>query len=259
MKMTIKDILEKAEKKDKVSFKGIVKAVYDGQEAKTKYTNFRQNLIIKDDTDEIKVLYNYKEKEEEYPKDIVGKEIEIVNGVFSEYVNQKGVNQKNIFGKLTFKPGEEPIQKVAEPKAIEGKKTTMPLIIEVKGIALKRSIEFWNSRIGETIEEGKVIKTADKFFTYLTGKANVQKESALNQEEDGKKELKGLRSTEQVIKPTVNNITLINEIMALKEEKKPTVSQWEGYTNGKDIKTLTTEELEDLKKIFTEWTDEIPF
>jgi len=264
MKMTIKEILEKCEKKDKVSFKGTVKAVYDGAENKTKYTNFKQNLIIKDDTAEIRVVYNYKEKEEEYPKDIVGKEIEIVNGVFSEYVNQKGETMKNIFGKLTFKEGEEPIIKRTGSNIAGSKKSSMPLIIEVRGMALKHSIEFWNSRVGEKIEEEKVIKTADKFYTYLTGKANVQTEivkdeSIQKKDDDDRKELKGTRSTEQVIKPSPDNITLINEIMILKEEKKLTAGQWEGYRHGKDVKEMTIKELEELKKILKEWTDDIPF
>lgn len=262
MKMTIKEILEKAEKKDKVTFKGIIKAVYDGAESKTKYTNFKQNLIIKDETAEVRVVYNYKEKEEEYPKDIVGKEIEIINGVFSEYVNQKGETQRNIFGRLTFKEGEEPIVKRAEPNVAGSKKSSMPLIIEVRGMALKRSMEFWAARIGDKMEENKIIATAEVFYKYISGnpaKATIQNVTPQPQTEgkEEKKELTTGRSKEQIIK--LDNIPLINECMVLKEEHHYTPDQWEAYTRGKDIKTMTIGELEDLRDTLKDYTSDIPF
>ena len=265
MKMTIKEILEKCEKKDKVSFKGVVKAVYDGAEAKTKYTNFRQNLVIKDDTDEIRVCYNYKVKEEEYPKDIVGKEITIIDGVFSEYVNQKGVNQKNIFGKLTFKEGEAPIQKIAEPIVTQSNKTSMPIIVEVKKASLKLAMEFWTARIGDEMKEEKIIKTADVFYLYLTGKTNiakvqtrVQKEEKQEKEEKSEIEKEGeeIKKEEEI---SAAKIVLINEIMVLKESQHVDGEVFKDYCDGKDIKSLTVEKLEKIKKKLSEQTEEIPF
>ena len=262
MKMTIKEILEKCEKKDKVSFKGTVKAVYDGAENKTKYTNFKQNLIIKDDTAEIKVLYNYKEKEEEYPKDIVGKEIEIVNGVFSEYTNQKGDIQKNIFGKLTFKPGEEPVRKVAEPKRIESSKTSMPLIVEIREECLKLAMAFWTARIGDKMDEDKIIKTSNRFYLYLTGKANVAKVQTRAQTEVEKEKAEIEEEGEEIKKEeevSAAQVALINEVMALKESQRIDEEVFKGYLVGRNIKTLTIEELEEVKRKLNEQTEDIPF
>jgi len=265
MRMTIKEILEKCEKKDKVSFKGIVKAVYDGAESKTKYTNFKQNVVIKDDTDEIRVCYNYVEKEEECPKDIVGKEIEIVNGVFSEYVNQKGINQKNIFGKLIFKEGEEPIRRKAEPNVTEDKKTSMPLIVEVRKTSLKLAMDFWTARIGDKMEEDRIIRTADRFYLYLTGKANMAKvetkvEKIEKEEEEEKAEIEEegeeIKKEEEI---SAANVILINEVMALKESQRIDEEVFKGYLGGRNIKALTIEELKTIKRILNAQTEDIPF
>ena len=267
MDFTIKDILEKGEKKDKVTFKGIVKVVYDGVESKTKYTNFKQNIIIKDETAEIKVIYNYKDKEEEYSKDIVGKEIEIVNGTFSEYVNQKGETQKNIFGKLTFKEGEAP-----KPNATVKSQAITTGILEavspqrdMRDISLQRAMEFWTARIGDKMEEQKILTTAEIFYKYLTGKNNivkvqtkVQKEEEQEKEEKSEIEKEG-EEIEKEEKMSAEKITLINRAMELKEENHLTTDQFESYCNGKNIKSMTIEELKELKKVLSEFTTDVSF
>ena len=254
MKFTIKDIKEKAEKGDKISFKAEVKSVYDGVEAKTKFSNYRQNIMVKDETDEIKVIYSYKEKGEEYPKTIIGKQVEIKDGKVSEY---NGV--KNIFGRLTFAEGEAPKQSIATKNQpiTTGILEAISPQRDMRDISLQRAMEFWTARIGDKMEEQKIIATAEIFYNYLTrspAKVSGQSKAKFTEE---RKELTGARTKGQVIK--VDNIPLINEVMALKEEHNLNADQFESYCNGKDIKTMTTEELIELKKVLSEFTTNIPF
>lgn len=259
MKMTIKEIKEKGEKDDKIKFTGKVKNVYDAteltpeQKAKAKYTFSRQNVMVGDDTDVIKVIISHKSKEVEFGQDIVGKEVE-VDGKLSIWEGQI-----NIFGKLAFKEGEVPKATGTSVVAKTTKTSAMPVVVEVREASLKLSMEFWTARIGEKMDESKVMRTADKFFLYLTGKANIQKETVekVEKKEEEPKELKGKKSEEQVIK--VNNVPLINEIMQLKEDHHVDDAVFLAYCDGKDIKELTILELEVVKGKVKETTGEVPF
>lgn len=259
MRFTINEIKNKFEKDDKVKFTAKVENVYDAKEltpeqkAKAKYTFSRQNVMVKDETDIIKVIVSHKNKEMEYGQDIVGKEVE-VDGKVSIWEGKK-----NIFGKLIFKEGETPIQKdnstIVKPATI----SILPAGIELKKISLKMAIEFWGSRIGHEKDEDGVIVTAEKFKEYLVGKDKIEKVSGQKkkQKKEEPKELEGAKSEEQVIK--INNIPLINSIMQLKEDHHLDAETFAIHCDKKDIKTLSIEELKALKTKLENLTEEIPF
>jgi hypothetical protein len=255
MKLTIKEIKEKGEKDDKVSFEGEVKAVYAGVEAKTKFSNYRQNIMIKDGTDEIKVIYSYKEKEEEYPREIIGKKIE-ASGKVSIYNNQK-----NIFGKLIFAEGEAP--KLDAPTNIKSSMTSISIIldIEIRKASLEGAIQFWGAHIGFNENEENIILTAKKFETYIRGSTIKTKIETKPKPEDKPIEKKELPKdeTKQVIVPEQDKIKLINEIMELKETQNIDAESFASYCDDKDIKTLSIEVLKELKKRLENFTDDIPF
>ena len=52
---------------------------------------------------------------------------------------------------------------------------------------------------------------------------------------------------------------LINTIMELKEKHHVVEEVFTGYCDGKNIKALSVEELEKVKKILNELTEDIPF
>jgi hypothetical protein len=257
MKLTIKEIKEKCEKDDKVSFKGEVKAVYAGVEAITKYSVLRQNVIIKDETDEIKVIISHKAKEDEYTKEIIGKQIEIVNGKVSEYNNQK-----NIFvSKLTFKEGEAPQQKDTSTTIRPATTSILPAGAEIRKVSLMGAIQFWGSHIGFAGNEEEIIVTAKKFETYIRGSIAKTKTEIKPKPEDKPIEKKELPKDEsrQVIVLEQEKIKLINEIMELKETQNIDAESFASYCDDKDIKTLSIEALRELKKRLESFTDDIPF
>ncbi len=267
MKMTIKELKERGEKEDKVKFPGKVKNVYDAKEltpeqkAKAKYTTSRQNVMVEDSTDIIKVIISHKTKDVEYGQDIVGKEIE-VDGKISIWEGKK-----NIFGKLIFKEGEAPAQKETASRTTGGKiqPSAMPIIVEVRKASLRFALDFWTARIGDKMKEDKIIKTADSFYLYLTGKANIAEVKAKVQkiEEQEKEEKSEVEKEGEEIKKeeeiSAAKVTLINEVMALKESQHMDGEVFLGYCDGEDIKTLTIEKLKEIKKKLNEQTENIPF
>jgi len=262
MKMSIKEIKEKGEQDDKFKFTGVVKNVFEAKNAtpapgsKSKVVS-RQNVMIGDATDEIKVIISHYSKSTEYDKSIIGKEIQ-VDGKLT-FFTLEGKTHKNIFGKLIFKEGDEPIKKELDsPVGIKsGILSTTPSDSDLRSTSLKRAMEFWTARIGDEMIEQKIIATAEVFYKFIAGNpAKISGQSKAKVTEE-KKELTTGRSAEQVIK--IDNIPLINEIMGLKEEHHLNKDQWEGYTRGKDIKEMATKELEELRDTLKDFTDEIPF
>lgn len=264
MRMTIKEIKAKGKKDDKIKFTAKVKNVYDAKEltpeqkAKAKYTFSRQNAIVEDGTDSIQVIISHKDKESEYKKDIIGKEIE-VDGKITFWEGKM-----KIFGKLLFKIGEAPVSKDNSTIIKSATVSVLPAGIELRKISLGMAIEFWGSRIGHEKDEEGVIETADKFKAYLieidkikksSGRKKEQKEEKPKEEES--KELEGTKSEEQVIK--INNVPLIDEIMQLKEDHHLDAETFAVHCNKKDIKTLSIEELKALKVKLENLTEEIPF
>ena len=259
MKMTIRELKERGEKDDKIKFTGKVENVYDAkdltpeQKAKAKYTISRQNVIVGDGTDTIQIIISHKKKEFEYAQDIVGKEVE-VDGKLTLWEGKI-----KVFGKLIFKEGEAPAKKDATTMVKPAKTSVLPAGVEIRKISLKNAIEFWGSRIGEKMEEQKILTTANVFCNYLTGGDKIRKTS--NQKEEKKKkepkELEGTKSDEQVIK--IDNVPLINEIMQLKEDHHMDAETFAVHCDNKDIKTLSIEELKALKTKLENLTEEIPF
>jgi hypothetical protein len=189
-------------------------------------------------------------------KDIIEKEVE-VDGKLSIWEGKK-----NIFGKLIFKTGEAPASKTTATTKGTAKVSTIPIVIEVRRASLKLALEFWTARIGDKMEEGKIIKTANRFYLYLTGKTDkvtVQKKGTVREEEEKaevEKEGEDIKKEEEM---SAKKVKLINEVMTLKESHKIDAEVFKSHCNGKEIKILTIEELEKIKKILNEQTDEIPF
>ena len=118
MRFTIAEIKKRAETEDKVNFKGIVDKVWDFNEKATKYSIGYQNIIVKDETDKIKVIFSkIKKKEDIYEKDIEGKKVE-VSGKVSIYKDEV-----NIFGELSFE--EEADKQKSQVVAKTGEVTSM--------------------------------------------------------------------------------------------------------------------------------------
>lgn len=261
MKMNVKEIKAKGENDDKIKFTGKVKNVYDAkdltpeQRAKAKYTVSRQNIMVGDDSDSIKVIVSHKKKEHEYTKDIVGREVE-VDGKISLWEGDV-----NVFGKLVFKTGEEPIKKDASTMVKPATTSILPTGMEIRRVSLKRAMEFWQARIGEPMEEAKILATADVFCEYISGNIKIEKVSGQKKEQKSEesKELEEKKEGEQVIKPETNTVPLINEIMQLKEDHHLDAETFAVHCDKKDIKTLSIEELKVLKKKLENLTEEIPF
>ena len=256
MKMNIKELLERGEKDDKVKFSGKVKNVYDSKEAVTKYSVSRQNIVVEDNTDSIKVIVSHKTKEDEYTKDIIGKDIE-VDGKLSIWEGKK-----NIFGKLIFKNGEPKKTTTNVSNQIRPATSALPAIVEIRKMSLKLAVDFWGSRIGHEKDEKGVIKTADLFKEYLLGKAEkaTQKKQKIEEpKEEAKSEEKEAKKPEGEAELSSAKIALINSIMSLKEEKHLNTDTFAHYCNGKNIKELSIEELEKIKKQLEGLTEDIPF
>lgn len=258
MKMTIKEIKERGEKDDQVKFKAKVKNVYDAKEltpeqkAKAKWTKTRQNVVVEDKTDSIQVIISHKELKDEFKQDIVGEEIR-VDGKVTLWEGKT-----KIFGKLIFKPREDSRKKDTSTTVKPSTISVLPAGVEIRKIALKDAIEFWNARIGDKMEENKILTTANIFNNYLLGKFRPGKSTqGEGQKEEGPKESKDTKTEKQVVK--VDNVPLINEIMQLKEDQELDTETFAKYCNGKDIKTLPVKELEEIKKKLEGITQDIPF
>lgn len=256
MKISIKDLKEKGETDDKIKFTGKVKDVYDPKEAVTKYSISRQNIIVDDGTASVKVIVSHKTKEDEYQKDIIGSEVE-VDGKLSIWEGKK-----NIFGKLTFK-GDEP-KKTTTNVFNQAKSaiTVLPPSTEIRKASLKLAIDFWTSRIGIEVEENKVLATARVFEKYIVGDKIIitRKKETTKKEEKEKAEIeKEGKEIAEEEKLSAEKITLINEVMSLKESNRLDTETFAEYCKGKDVKTLSIEELKELGKRLQEITSDIPF
>ena len=143
--------------------------------------------------------------------------------------------------------------------------SSMPVIVEVRKVSLKLAMDFWTARIGDKMEEDRIIRTADRFYLYLTGKANMAKvetkvEKIEKEEEEEKAEIEEegeeIKKEEEI---SAANVILINEVMALKESQRIDEEVFKGYLGGRNIKALTIEELKTIKRILNAQTEDIPF
>jgi len=258
MKLSIKEIKTKCETDDKVNFKGIVEKVWQFNEKKSKYSIGYQNIIVKDDTGEIKVIFSsIKTKSDIYDESIEGKEVE-VSGKVSLY---KGEN--NIFGKLEFQ-GEEENQK---PQSV-----------------IKTNVEHYSpaaelSEVGITREEIRIqcLELANKLFkdeTVATTKEWIAaakifeeyvcqdkpKEKKRKPKEEKPKEKKEENGEEL----SQEHIKQINTLMALVEnrgdEGRVIISEIilrKGYRTVKDFNEADIKEAS--KSLEQIGTSEIPF
>jgi len=258
MKMTIKEIKEKGEPKDKVKFSAVVKNVYDAKAAtpapgsKSKVIS-RQNIIVEDSTDTMKVIVSHYSKSTEFTNDIIGKEVN-VDGTLTEWEGKM-----NIFGKLIFKEGEKPISEDSSTIVKPSTASVLPAGIELRKVSLKMAIEFWGSRIGHEKDENGVIETADKFKTYLVGTGKEEKTSGKKKEQKVEEPKEEPKSEKKEEKLSAEKVTLINEIMSLKESHNLNADTFAHYCSNKSIKEMSIEELEKAKTDIGNLTEDIPF
>ena len=267
MRFTIKEIKERAETEDKVNFKGIVDKVWDFNEKATKYSIGYQNIIVKDETDKIKVIFSkIKKKEDIYEKDIEGKKVE-VSGKVSIYKDEV-----NIFGELSFE--EEADKQKDQTVAKTGVVTSMGELRIAKqpgltGEEIRLKCLFLANGLlrMENITAKEVIQEAKLFEGYVC-KISVAietktKESKENQKSETKKE-KPKSENGDGEKLTQEHIKQINILMALAENRGEEGKEYlndliviKGY---KTIKEFEKEDIEEAtKKLENMGTEEIPF
>lgn len=104
MKLTIREIKEKADVGDKFDFPAVVKKVYQMQKKEMQYAVGIQNVVVKDDTDEITVGMFIKAEEDAIDKKMEGKKVQ-VSGEYSTF-QKNGKIYKNISkGKILLEEG----------------------------------------------------------------------------------------------------------------------------------------------------------
>jgi len=252
--LTIKEIKERCEKDDKVDFKGIVEKVFQFNEKKTDYKIGYQNIIVKDDTDKIKVIFTIKNsKDELYDSSIEGKKVQ-VTGKASIYNEQT-----NIFGKLIF---EEEKGKEASPVGTQsGASQTELTVPEVTKEEIRMKCLELAQKILKEDKPGtkELIEAAIKFEGYVYGiKVLSQKEEkgTSRKEEDKEEEPKGKLTTDQIKK--------INTLMALVEtrgdEGREIITEITERQNYKSVKEFTEEDMKEASgKLEQLGTSDIPF
>ena len=254
----IKELKERCEKDDKVDFKGIVEKVFQFNEKKTDYKIGYQNIIVKDDTDKIKVIFTIKNsKDELYDSSIEGKKVQ-VTGKASIYNEQT-----NIFGKLIF---EEEKGKEASPVGTQsGASQTELTVPEVTKEEIRMKCLELAQKILKEDKPGtkELIEAAAKFEEYVynpgvTIKIQHQKEEkkTSKKEEDKGKEPRGPLTVEQV--------KHINTLMALVEtrgdEGREIITEITERQNYKSVKEFTEEDMKEASgKLEQLGTEEIPF
>ena len=265
MKLTIKEIKEKCENDDKVNFKGIVDKVWDFNEKETKYSIGYQNIIVKDDTDKIKVIFSkIKTKADIYSTSIEGKAVE-VSGKVTIY---KG--ETNVFGKLIFEEKEglkDPTgvksgisQKPATELSIAGGITEEEIRLKCLSIALA-------IYRGDSPNSTDVIRMANIFEKYVCqGTLNVTQKPTTGEKEEKPKPETGKQKNDsgngEELSP--EHIKKINLLMALAENRG---KEGKVYLNDlivvKGYKTIKEFLDEDIKeatdKLERMGTEEIPF
>ena len=252
--LTIKEIKERCENDDKVDFKGVVEKVWQFNEKKTDYKIGYQNIIIKDDTDKIKVIFTIKKsKEELYDSSIEGKEVE-VSGKVSIYNEQT-----NIFGKLKFEEEPKELKSPVGIKSGIGQVLTVPEM--TKEEIRIRCLEVAQKLLKEDNPGTKdIIDAATKFEEYIynrkvTGGAHTTKKEKTSKKEE-EEEPKGKLSTDQIKK--------INTLMALVEnrgdEGKDVITEITERQNYKSIKEFNEEDIKEASgRLEQLGSEDIPF
>ena len=256
--LTIKEIKERCENDDKVDFKGIVEKVWQFNEKKTDYKIGYQNIIIKDESDKIKVIFTIKKsKDELYDSSIEGKEVE-VSGKVSIYNEQT-----NVFGKLKFK---EEIKESKSPKGIKSGISELrvepigltPEEIRMKCLELAQKL-FKDDNAGTK----QLTEAAQKFESYVCNPGVIIKiqhtkgeKTSKKKKEDEGEEPKGKLTTDQIKK--------INTLMALVEnrgeEGKEIITEITERQNYKSIKEFNEEDIKEASgRLEQLGSEDIPF
>ena len=262
MKLTIKEIMDKCESDDKVNFKGTIEKVFQFNDKPSKYKIGYQNIIVKDQTEKIKVIYDIKKMEDLLESNIEGKEVE-VTGTVSMYQGQV-----NIFGKLKFEDG---IKESKSPKGIQSGVGVAPMtelkvtkaegitIEEIRIKCIKLSLELYKNETEKTTKE--IIASAKIFEEYVSLEVTSQKKQTTKKKEEKPKEKKESGNGDQL---SVEHIKKINTLMALVENRGETgkaiiskIILKKGYKTVKDF--TETDIKEASKSLETIGTDEIPF
>ena len=210
MKLTIKEIKEKCENDDKVNFKGTVDKVWDFNEKESKFSIGYQNIIVKDDTDKIKVIFSsIKTKADIHSNSIEGKEVE-VSGKVTVY---KG--ETNVFGKLTFKDEQK-----EKPGAGQGPGTLLSVAggitkEEIRLKCLSFALEMYKK---DAIPVPKIIEIADIFEKHVYQKTLdiTQKPGTTTGKRENKDQPKGADGNGEL---SPEHIKQINMLMALAENR----------------------------------------
>jgi len=258
MKLTIKDIKEKCENDDKINFKGIVEKVWQFNEKKSKFSIGYQNIIVKDDTGKIKVIFSsIKTKSDIYDKSIEGEEVE-VSGKVSLY---KG--EINIFGKLEIQ-GEEkkPKPQSAVKTNVEHSSPVAELSVggitreEIRIKCLELAATIYKAETEVTTKEW--IAAAKIFEGYICQDKPKEKKSTASKEKPKEKKEEGEEELSQ------EHIKQINILMALAEnrgeEGKEIIKEITKEKGYKTVKDFNKNDIIEATKILEQMgTNEIPF
>ena len=256
--LTIKEIKERCENDDKVDFKGIVEKVWQFNEKKTDYKIGYQNIIVKDDTDKIKVIFTIKKsKDELYDSNIEGKEAE-VSGKVSIYNEQT-----NVFGKLKFK---EEIKELKSPKGIQSGISELrveptrltPEEIRIKCLELaQKLLKEDNPGTKELTEAAQRLENyvCNPGVTIKIQHTKGGKTTKKKKEEEGE-EPKGNLSVEHIKK--------VNTLMALVEnrgeEGKEIINEITERNNYKSIKDFNDKDMKEASgRLEQIGSEDIPF
>lgn len=255
--LTIKEIKERCENDDKVDFKGIVEKVWQFNEKKTDYKIGYQNIIVKDDTDKIKIIFTIKKsKEELYDSSIEGKKVE-VSGKVSIYNEQT-----NVFGKLIF----EEDKKLESPKGIQSRVSELkvaPVGLTQEEIRVK-CLELSQKVLKDDNPGTKnLIEAAQQFESYVCNPGVTIKIQNTKGEKTTRKK-KGEEEEEPKGNLSTEHIKKINTLMALVEnrgeEGKDIITEITERNNYKSIKDFNEEAMKEahgrLEQIGSE---DIPF
>lgn len=262
MKLTIKEIKEKCENDDPIKFKGIVEKVWDFNEKETKFSIGYQNIIIKDDTDKIKVIFSsIKTKADIYTASIEGKAV----GVSGKVTIYKG--ETNVFGKLTFEDKKELASPVGIKSGVSQKPMTELSIAggiteeEIRLKCLSLALEIYKE---DSPNASKVLVMANIFEKYVcqkTSNETQKSEATTGKKEENNQKPKGISENGEL---SPEHIKQINLLMALAENRG---KEGKIYLNDliviKGYKTIKEFLDEDIKeatdKLEKMGTEEIPF
>jgi len=253
MKLTIKEIKEKAEKGDVFDFPATVKTVYPMKKRDMPYAIGVQNIIVKDDSDEITVGMFIKTEEDEFKKDLESKKVQ-VSGEYSTF-QKNGKLYKNISkGKILIQEEDKPekANNSNQSQQVFATHNITPEQIRIE--CLKISLQYISiiekADNGDIPDTKEIIGNAKLFEKYVTGN---KIEGAVNTTEEVLNKAKSLfkGKMEEVDEDLPEKVKKINDIMELADESgdegRKYVDDFVAKCGQDDIKKLTLKQLETLE------------